>query len=379
MTSATGTVTASQLNLRNAPAGAVIARLPRGTVVEIIADQNGWLRVRSGNRAGYVSDAYVARVADDSANDDSAQANEHEALDAPHFAPHFEGNKAIGPDGSWFASRFRQGVYSRGSTTLGAFVQANRHRLDSLTDSQLNVMEAVSENEGKLEAINTWDNAFLSFGTFQWTAGTGSAAGELPALLARLKQRFPDAFDAFFRQYGLDVAQVREPVGQPGRGFFTLQGRLLSSSSAKNELRELIWPWRFKQAGLDDRVRQVQLEHALARAKVFLHAPNVQVRGRDIGAYVTSEYGVAQLLDQHVNRPGHVKKVLTQAVDALAGELDVSRPDQWSDAQEARLIQVYLEKRARTNMTDGVERAARVKRKLDKGVISAARHSYRTA
>ena len=63
-------------------------------------------------------------------------------------------------------------------------------------------------NEGNLDAINTWDNAFLSFGLFQWTAGTGSGKGELPALLARIKNEDRDLFDKYCGQHGLDVVNA---------------------------------------------------------------------------------------------------------------------------------------------------------------------------
>ena len=63
-----------------------------------------------------------------------------------------------------------------------------------VTTSEVNLMIAVAENEGRLDAINTWDNAFLSFGMFQWTLGTGGNQGELPALLRRLQNEDPAAF-----------------------------------------------------------------------------------------------------------------------------------------------------------------------------------------
>jgi hypothetical protein len=80
------------------------------------------------------------------------------------------------------------------------YVAQHSDRFTHLSDSLLRVMQAVSANEGKLEAINTWDNAFLTFGCFQWTAGTGDSAGELPALIARLKKEKPKAFDTFFKE-----------------------------------------------------------------------------------------------------------------------------------------------------------------------------------
>jgi len=72
-------------------------------------------------------------------------------------------------------TKFKRGVYVFGQRKPLDFIDANRPSLSGLglTDSAINVMAAVSENEGNLDAINTWDNAFLTFGMFQWTAGVG--------------------------------------------------------------------------------------------------------------------------------------------------------------------------------------------------------------
>ena len=82
---------------------------------------------------------------------------------------------------------FRKGAYTFGSQKALAFIQTNKEGLLSsgLTSSAVNVMVAVSENEGNLDAVNTWDNSFMTFGMFQWTLGTESAKGELPALLKK--------------------------------------------------------------------------------------------------------------------------------------------------------------------------------------------------
>ena len=102
---------------------------------------------------------------------------------------HFEGNKAVAPDGTVFGQKFQLGIFNNGNTSIADFVRANPAAFPDLAPSRLRVMSAVSANEGKLEAINTFDNAFLTFGCFQWTVGTGTGAGELPAMVNQLKQK----------------------------------------------------------------------------------------------------------------------------------------------------------------------------------------------
>ena len=77
---------------------------------------------------------------------------------------------AIGPDGRSFASVQRNGFFTVGITTLDTWLAGNPAGLN-LAPSLMRVLRAVSRNEGRLEAVNSWDTAFLSFGMFQWTAG----------------------------------------------------------------------------------------------------------------------------------------------------------------------------------------------------------------
>jgi len=303
------------------------------------------------------------------------------APEAPTTRPagffRFEGNKAVAPDNTVFARKFRKGVYHYGKTTIRDFVRQNRTAFSDVSTSLLNIMDAVSENEGKLEAINTWDNAFLTFGTFQWTVGTGAGSGELPALLARLKQDDADVFERYFGQYGLDVTGVRagapEKPGITPTGYFALNGEKISRSTAKEKLRTLEWAYRFWLAGHDDVVRAAEIRQAMDRVHIFYDSPRHQINGRPVCDYVSSEYGVALLLDQHINRPGHVPKTIAEAVTKVGGSKD---PATWSDDDERRVLDEYIDLRSHTSMTDSDKRAQRVANAVEDGIISDKRGSF---
>jgi hypothetical protein len=286
---------------------------------------------------------------------------------------HFEGKNAVAPDGTVFARKFRRGVYSRGSTTIGAFLDANPNTFPNLAPSLLRVMAAVSKNEGRMEAINTWDNSTISFGCFQWTAGVHPAKGELPGLLHHLKRREPEAFNEHFGIFGLDVDF---PTGRPTRGRFLLDGQLLRTGPEKERLRTLEWAYHFWQAGHDDRVRRVQIERAAHRVDAFYRVPYIALGRRTVADYVTSEYGVALLLDQHVNRPGHVPKTLARAVAETSGTL--GEPETWGSGEEGVLLDHYLELRHRTSMTHSRERGDRTRLAVTQGLASDARGSFIT-
>lgn len=352
----TGVVTATELNLRESPNGQVITQLPKGTTVEILEDQGEWLEVSAAGQTGYVSAAYI-----------SAQSS-----DAQSGTFHYEGSKAVAPDGTVFATKFKLGVYNYGQTSISQFVNQNNSLFAGVSPSRLRVLSAVSTNEGKLEAINTWDDSFITFGVFQWTAGTSGNAGELPSLIDRLKNNDPSAFQKYFGQYGLDTSTINASPGVTPTGFFLLNGVKLANSDQKEQLRTLEWAYYFWLSGSDTVVRQAQIEHAMSRIDLFYSDAKHTINGRFISDYVSSEYGVALILDEHVNRPGNVPGTLAKAVNQL-GSPD---PQDWADADEQKLLDSYLQFRAQTSMTDSTARADRIQQAVDEGLASNKRGSF---
>jgi hypothetical protein len=220
----------------------------------------------------------------------------------------------------------------------------------------------------------------MTFGVFQWTAGRTNARGELAALLDRLKLEHGAVFEDLFGRHGLDVLNILSgPPRNPGTtpvGFFSLNGDVLNSGEKKGRLRTLEWAHRFWLAGHDDAVRKVQIKQAMDRIHIFYRSPKHRINDRFIADYVTSEAGVALLLDQHVNRPGHVPKTLAQAVDRLARQRRADDPDGWFDAQERELLEEYVMLRSGTSMTDSDKRAQVVLNAVSQGVISDRRGSF---
>ena len=91
---------------------------------------------------------------------------------------------------------------------------------------------------------------------------------------------------------------------------------------------------------------------------------------------ITSEYGVALLLDNHVNRPGYVHSCLAEALDRSnlsAGELL-----RGGDEEEQLVIKNYLDVRetyGRHPMTDARQRASVTRGYVVDGIISSRRGS----
>ena len=228
-------------------------------------------------------------------------------------------------------TKHKKGIYSYGNQKVEDFVKKNKAALDraGITDSAINVMLAVSENEGHLDGVNTWDNSFMTFGIFQWTLGVGNDPGELAALLRKLKNHDVKVFETCFGKYGLDVADAG-----PISGYLSLNGRKLSSPIEKELLRTYEWAFHFGLAGQDKEVQSIEIQHALSRIDVFYRSDHYKVKKYFLSDLVKSEYGVGLLLDNHVNRPGYLTGCLATALEKAG----LPEPGDWGDDEEKELI-----------------------------------------
>jgi LysM repeat protein len=280
------------------------------------------------------------------------------------------------PEKIYVGRLHRKGLYRIGLHEPENFIANHRVKLQevNLSDSEMNVIFATSENEGNLDAINTWDNQFLSFGMFQWTAGGAGRPGELPALLKIVKDVYPDNFQHYWGQFGLDVIDVGAKTG-----WLSYRGKKLISAADKAMLREHIWVYRFARAGADIEVQAAQIRHAVNRIQQFYYARSSKLNGYTLSELITSEYGMALLLDNHVNRPGYVYGCVAKALDrSNLSPADLSRG---GDDEEQLVIKNYLDVRetyGKYPMTDARQRAAVTRGYVVDGIISASRGSLST-
>ena len=244
----------------------------------------------------------------------------HRALpppDTPAHKPTLSGRKAFGPGGKPFAIAQGPGFFTIGETTLGVWLDRNPRLPATISKSAQNVVAAMSVVEGGLEAVNSYDAAHLSFGVFQWTAGVGDAEGELAVLLAQFKAADPAGFQECFGQYELD-ATVKDAKATTGR--LSLGGTLLRTSAQKEVLRKIGWAYQFWRAGHHEGLRTCQFTLAASRIDRFAM---VSVHGKPLRDWMSSELAVALILDEHVNRPGHVPSTLLTRFTRLVSRVPI--------------------------------------------------------
>lgn len=270
---------------------------------------------------------------------------------------------------------FKKGISRIGSFNTEHFINNNTALLATLnlSSSEINTLLATSQNEGNLDSINTWDACYLSWGMFQWTMGQLTDAGELPALLKLIKDKQPVAFKTYFGDFGIDIASATSDV----TGFITLNNVVQNTDARKTAFRNNNWALRFALAGKEPAICAVQVLHAINRFNRFYFVKDADFGGFSINDMLSSEYAASLLLDQHVNRPGHVKAVVAEALSQTGitpQQLAVS-----TDADELKVINKYLAIRktfGKSPMTNSDTRAKVVKNFLDKGLIKATKKSF---
>jgi hypothetical protein len=171
---------------------------------------------------------------------------------------------------------------------------------------------AANESRG-FDALNTYDDAFLSLGLFQWTAGTGGGSGELPGICHDLAAA---DFQRLFGRHGLSLDGVQMQDNIP-RGHFRLDGVRLTAAT-KKELRNLRWAHRALVAAQDIAFQRVQYDNARLRLQRLLTASLHWGGGNTtVGNLLSSELLRTMSLDQHVNRPAHVVPALNACIAAM--------------------------------------------------------------
>lgn len=267
---------------------------------------------------------------------------------------------------------YRLGIFKlRDFITYGAgFLQQVR-----MSESETKVILVTSANEGSLDAINTWDNQYLSFGMFQWTLGSAGEQGELPALLTNLKKRFPSEFQYYFGQFGLDATSLDNNTG-----WLSLNGNRLVNAADKNLLRQPLWALRFAIAGMDALVQSIQVLHAISRLDRFYFTPTATLKGFALSQILSSEFAVSLLLDHHVNRPSHVIPCVADAI-ARSGRTP-AQVAQSSTDNESLIIQNYLTLRETFGgtiaMTNSRQRAEAARQSISTVNLSPQRFSFRS-
>lgn len=223
--------------------------------------------------------------------------------------------------------RFSEGVQSFGQRVREMDPQELRSmaREAGISDSDLKVLNSVSLLEGGFDSLNTYDTGYVSVGMIQFAALQGGA-GSLGQVMLRMKQRSPEAFNAHFRKFGLEVT----PRGELAALCPTSGAEFIGAQAAQKIIADKRLASVFQRAGRLSREFRVA---QLMAAKDLYHpsADVIRVRGGGrewnipVAQVFKSEAGIATLMDRKVNT-GKLGS-LDQIAGDLATRARLQRPE----------------------------------------------------
>ncbi|MHB8636379.1 MAG: hypothetical protein ACYC96_07895 [Fimbriimonadaceae bacterium] len=199
--------------------------------------------------------------------------------------------------------RFSEGVEDGGVAMRSISPDRIDHlfRLAGVEPKVANVMKAVSALEGGFESVNTYDTGFVSVGFIQF-ASLKAGAGSLGAMMLRYKNADPDAFDRDFRAYGVDVSPTGSLVVLDPDTCQEFQGPDANAKIIADKRLVAV----FGHAGMrSDAFIAAQIGAAKDAFYPDGDTITVTLGGRPevvrVGDLITSEAGMATLMDRKVN------------------------------------------------------------------------------
>jgi hypothetical protein len=245
-----------------------------------------------------------------------------------------------------------------------------------VTPSEQKVISRMSGNEGgRTDALQGYDSEIVSLGAMQKTVNA-KGIGELPLQIHGFSQTHPDKYKALFADKGWTVEHTGKGTTNDD---YTLSFKDPADPKATRmtgaELKAYIHQrnpeaWNktlppLLAAGRDVDFQKTQILDYQARLDSALgKVPTGQGKyTQPISAYLTSERGVALVLDQDVNRPAYVRADVGKALDAFhaAHPQAPKDPARWTAAQRQQYepaIAAQYEVARVGRMTDAEDRAA---------------------
>ncbi|MEE5129841.1 hypothetical protein V2J82_05250 [Pseudomonas alliivorans] len=194
-----------------------------------------------------------------------------------------------------------------------------------VTAFEKKIISAMCENEGKINAVQSYDSEIITAGAMQKTINP-QGAGEFPLQVKRFKELYPEEYAELFEAQGwhLDISDTETKMYYQHSDFSN--GEKLDFSLLKSKLRIGCSESTYGKVvqckpvavmscavGSPSYVK-LQITDFIARLrKVLLEKPSTY--DFTVGDLFISALGRAAALDESVNRPANVVKNLKKALD----------------------------------------------------------------
>jgi hypothetical protein len=244
------------------------------------------------------------------------------------------------------------------------------------------IILAMSENEGNMDAVQSYDSEILTAGAMQKTINP-QGYGELSIQLWEFKQSYPDKFKELFENCGWTVKEIEIPqknktiIKKYQSHYNDKTGKDLKAlirkgfEAKKNKQKVICSPMEpFINACKDDDFQEKQIVDFIKRLNIAINKKPTGY-SNNIKDFVKSKLGKATVLDHDVNRPGHVSDCFRDALNQFfAKNKKISKnPEDWKENHaiyEKEVLEIYGPLRGKGNytMTDASGRYTKLKTRL---------------
>jgi hypothetical protein len=245
-----------------------------------------------------------------------------------------------------------RGGYARygGSRVDQILKQLRDQRMLSITDAEIDTLQRIAnvETGGLVQAINSYDSAFMSMGFMQLTIKYNDRYNP-NGKLQRLIQRAPDAF----RKYGIELATTRYKIyagknKETGKPDYYVP-LAVQGAPKPDDLRSLEWAERFYAAGLDPAVIIAQAKLALEILKEDKQRIVKTVGGGFLPFYDRSPVLRALIHETFNNRPVYLYRALKQAITKATQQGQIS-PEQFLNLLHTEIRAIYQQREKDTGL-----------------------------
>lgn len=259
---------------------------------------------------------------------------------------------------------------------------------NTVSADEKTILIAMSENEGKMDAVQSYDSEILTAGAMQKTINP-DGYGELPIQIWEFKSKFPEKYNCYLKSCGWEIEQIaiekknkknivistsyKYQAKYNNETGKTLKDKIRdgfnSTNNKKSVKSEPVEPIIKLMKDVDYQTKQI--EDFVKRLNSSIAKKPTGYSSNKISDFVKSNLGKATVLDHDVNRPGHVSDCFGEALDTFFGKHPkLSKdPSTWAaDATtyEKEILEIYgpLRGTGDYTMTSAESRYTSLKSKL---------------
>ncbi|WP_346881799.1 hypothetical protein [uncultured Algibacter sp.] len=210
-----------------------------------------------------------------------------------------------------------------GKTKLASYKSwADLIKQNKVTQDEKDILIGMSENEGKLDSVQSYDSEILTVGAMQKTVNP-KGEGEFTIQVKEFKTSNPDKYKTLFEECGWTIDSGKMYYKDPnddtakkvtGADLKTLIRKGFTKAQFKKKLKcKPLVSIVFAANDKDFQAKQVEDFIDRLRNKVLPIKPKGYTY--TLKDYLKSKLGKATALDHHINRPGYVKTDFGKALD----------------------------------------------------------------